>query len=521
MRLSPAHFASWLGFGVLLGVACTNPTATTTEGSGTTTEDPECPIGSVGCACTPGGTCDGNLVCASKLCVPLDETSTGVTETVTETGLPTTATDTSAGECAPANGRPNEACGSEEPYCSTQGECVPCSGIASCAAVDPATPACDAVGGLCVACTESDASGCTGATPVCDPVQQTCHACTQHDECTGSACDLATGACFPAGDALWVDGAGACEDGGSGSEAEPLCTIGEALTRVEAGAPRAILVRAAVYDEALAVPDSSVVAILRAGAGDVEITGTGEATLAIGGGARVYLDGLELRGNDVGNGVACDAGELWIDRSLIRQHHISGVSAVGCDVRVRASTLNKNLGEGLFASGGSVRLENSFITENGDKANADNPRGGLALAGGAAATLVYVTLVGNNAYTGGGLSIECEPDAAEESVSLRNSIAFNAVGYSTFNCEGVEVVTHSAYSAATDEPDDDNVGVATAEVPMLVSADMAIPGVYRPLPATKLDAVAMFEGGDPDVDFEGDPRPTDESSFPGADQPPP
>jgi len=82
-------------------------------------------------------------------------------------------------------------------------------------------------------------------------------------------------------------------------------------------------------------------------------------------------------------------------------------------------------------------------------------------------------------------------------------------------------VSHSAFSAATDDPDDDNVGVATAEVPMLVTADQGLPGVYRPMPGTKLDAVAMFASGDPDVDFEGDPRPSEELSFPGADQPSP
>ena len=520
MRLQPAHWALWLGFGVFLGVACTDPTSTTTEGPDTTTGNMDCLVGSVGCQCTPGGTCDGDLVCASKICVPIDDTSTGVTETNTDTEQPTAGTDTSAGECEPANGQPNAACGPEEPYCSTLGACVPCSGIASCAAVDPATPACDETSGLCVACTESDASGCTGATPVCDPETQTCHACTRHDECTSGACDITTGACFPADSALWVDGAGDCDDAGSGSEAEPLCTISEALARVAVD-PQAVLVRPAVYDEPLAVPATSVVAIVRAGEGAVEITGSADATLGLGSQARVYLDGLEIRDNELGSGVTCDAGELWIDRTSIRQHHVSGVSAVECDVRVRASVLHKNLGEGVFASGGSVKLENSFITENGDKANADNPRGGVALAGGAAATLVYVTLVGNNAYTGGGLSVECEPDAGVEAVSLRNSIAFNAVGYSTFNCEGVEVVSHSAYSAATDEPNDDNLGVATAEVAMLVTADMAIPGVYRPTPGSPLDGVAMFEGGDPDVDFEGDPRPTDEPSFPGADQPPP
>jgi len=424
MRLSPAHLASWLGFGVFLGVACTGPSGTTTDGTDATTESPDCAIGSVGCQCTPGGTCDGALVCASKICVPLDETTS---TSDTDTSEPTTASDT-VGECGPTNEQESEMCGGAEPYCSKKGECVSCSGITSCAAIDPGKPACDADTGYCVACTANDASGCTDTTPICDPEANTCHACTRHDECSAGACDIATGACFPEADALWVDGAGDCEDGGSGGADEPLCTIGEALSRVSAGAPRAILVRAAVYDETLVVPASGVVAILRVGSGDVAITGAGDETLAIGAQARVYLDGLEIRGNDLGSGVGCEDAELWVDRSLIRQHQISGISAVGCEVRVRAAALTKNLGEGLFASGGEVRIENTFITENGDKLNADNPRGGVALAAGAKATLVYATLVGNNAYTGGGLSVECDPDAGEESVDLRNSIAFNAVG---------------------------------------------------------------------------------------------
>ncbi len=414
MRLSPTHWASWLQFGVFLGVACTNPTSTTTEGADTTTGNMDCSVGSVGCQCTPGGTCDGNLVCASKICVPLDDTSTGVTETNTDTDQPTAGTDTSVGECGAGERPAQRGLRARRALLQHAGRL--------CAVLRHRQLRGDRSGhaGLrrdqrpaALPAPRATRSGCTGATPVCDPETQTCHACTQHEECTSGACDIATGACFPAGTRCQVDGAGDCDDAGSGSEAEPLCTISEALTRI-AVEPQAVLVRPAVYDEPLAVPAMSVVAIVRVGDGAVEITGSADATLGLGSQARVYLDGLEIRDNELGSGVACDAGELWIDRSRIRQHHVSGVSAVDCDVRVRASVLYKNLGEGVFASGGSVKLENSFITENGDKANADNPRGGVALAGGAAATLVYVTLVGNNAYTGGGLSVECEPDAGAE-----------------------------------------------------------------------------------------------------------
>jgi hypothetical protein len=510
MRLSPARLASWLGFGVALGVACTSP-STTPMDTDATSESGGCVVGSDGCPCFPGGMCDGGLVCASKICVPLEDTTEG-----TDTVEPTTSS--TVGECAPADEHESAQCPADEPYCSKTGECVTCSGI-SCASIDPAKPACDDASGRCVACTADDASGCGGATPVCDVEGQTCRACVEHDECSGGACDLATGACFPAADALWVATGGSCDDAGPGSEAAPLCTISEAMSRVVADQPRAILVRGGVYPDLLAVPAGGVVAVVRVGAEPVAITGLGGYSVAINAGARVYFDGVEIRGNTLGSGIGCDTSEVWIDRSLVRQHNVSGVSASGCSIQVRSSVITKNLGEGVFVSGGGIRIENSFLTDNGDKNKADNPRGGVALAGGAAAELVYTTLVGNNAYTGGGLSVECDPDPGDESVTIRNSIAFNAVGYITFNCEGVEVVTNSAFSAASDDPEDDNLGVTTDEAPTLVAADPKLVGVYRPTPGSKLAGVGRFADGDPERDFEGDPRPTEDASFPGADQP--
>lgn len=520
MRVSPARLASWLGFGVVLGVACTGPSATTTDGVDTTTDSDGCPIGSAGCPCTPGGTCDGSLVCASKVCVSPDDTTSGTgTTTGDETTSSATTTTTNAGECTPADEHENEGCPPAEPYCNSKGECVACTGISSCAVADPTRPACDAGSGLCVECTAQDASGCAGATPVCDGEAMTCRACTEHAECTGSACDIATGACFPVEHALWVDAAGGCDDDGAGSEAAPLCTISAALARVSADKPRAILVRGATYSDPLAVPANSLVAILRVGATAVAIAGPGSESLRVDAGARVYLDGLEVSGNTQGSGIGCTGAEVWVDHTLIRQQAQSGLAAENCTLRLRAAVLTKNIGEGLFLAGGEARLENVFVTDNGDKNIADNPRGGLALAGGAAAELVYTTLYGNSAFIGGGYSIDCDPDAGEESLTIRNSIAFNFTGYSTFNCEGAEEVTHSAISAASDDPNDDNTGVTTVENSMLMAPDPKLPGVYRPKKDTKLVEVGVHAVGDPDRDFEGDPRPTDGPGFPGADHP--
>src|SRR5690606_37326784 len=136
-------------------------------------------------------------------------------------------------------------------------------------------------------------------------------------------------------------------------------------SRVVADQPRAILVRGGVYPDLLAVPAGGVVAVVRVGAAPVAITGLGGYPVAINAGARVYFDGVEIRGNTLGSGIGCDASEVWIDRSLVRQHNVSGVSASGCSIQVRSSVITKNLGEGVFVSGGGIRIDNSFLTDNG------------------------------------------------------------------------------------------------------------------------------------------------------------
>jgi hypothetical protein len=62
-------------------------TTTTTTDDGETTDtstDDDCPIGSEGCACTLGGSCDMGLVCSEGICTPDPDADT--TDTTTDTG---------------------------------------------------------------------------------------------------------------------------------------------------------------------------------------------------------------------------------------------------------------------------------------------------------------------------------------------------------------------------------------------------------------------------------------------------
>lgn len=507
MWVPPARSVIRLGLGVLLGVACTGPYMTTTESM---TTDTMCPVGSEGCPCTPGGTCDEPLVCASKVCVSTVET-TGVTPVTTSTSSDETGSATVAGECSPADDRPNGECPELAPYCNTAGRCVDCSGIAGCAAIDSDAPVCDA-SGQCVACNADDIGACAGDTPVCENLS--CRACSAHAECPGGACDLATGACFAPEDALWVEGSGACDDAGPGTDGAPLCTIAEALARVAGGpkdTPRALRVSGSTYLEPLVVPSGHVVAIVREGADKLSLTGKGGESLKVESGARLYLERADIAGNVDGNGVTCSGAELWIDGASISGHGASGIQASNCVVRLRASIVTKNASEGLYVSGGQLLVENTFVTLNGGIGG----RGGIALAGGTKAEIVYSTVVANQAGIGFGHSVDCDPAEPGETMTLRNSIALNLKGYSTISCADGPDISHCALSQESDDPNDDNVGVHESETMTLLTQEPS--GVYRPKLGTKLDQIAVRNTGDPTVDFEGDSRP--EMSFPGADEP--
>jgi hypothetical protein len=73
LKMSFLRFATLLGLstGVVLG-ACGN-------GSSASESDPECPVGSEGCPCTAGGSCDQGLQCFPPICFPPDVVGTGGT----------------------------------------------------------------------------------------------------------------------------------------------------------------------------------------------------------------------------------------------------------------------------------------------------------------------------------------------------------------------------------------------------------------------------------------------------------
>lgn len=516
MAWSHALVGLSLASGFTLGVACINPGAVTTADGGSESEG-VCPIGSVGCPCTGGKSCDPGLVCASDRCVDPDQgTTTAVATTGMNTGTadPTTGDDTTAGSACRLGGagEVDPACPPELQYC-VAGSCVACDAI-DCAAVAPSLPLCDPGTGQCVACL------CDDTRPVCDPETNTCSKCEAHGDCPDSACDLPAGACLPAAATLWVGG-GSCDDEGSGAKATPLCTLDEAFARVKDGAATsvALRVKAGSYSAAgsLHVPNARLVALVPAldtqGGFAIRIAAGGGPAIVVDPGARLLLHGVEVA-DTTGAGLDCAGSDMWLDRLLVRGAGTQGVAGEGCTVTLRGSVLVGNLSAGVQLVGGALRLENTFIARNG---NFEDSGGGVYLGAGAKLEALYATFVDNLGPAGNPFSVACSDDPAKESVTIRNSVAINK-GLTTF-CDGASVTT-SAWTSSN--PQAGNVAVEFMKLNTVLEPDAVIDGVYRAIPGSAIDGLGRWKAGDPRVDFDGDARPSgrDAPDFVGADRPP-
>lgn len=117
---------------------------------------------------------------------------TGPTGSATDPDTTVTESATDSGTCTTENAV-DPSCGADTPYC-VGGQCVDCTGLASCADVDAAAPACDEGSGLCAECSASDASACVATKSVC--VDNACVPCTENTQCESQVCLIDSGECL-------------------------------------------------------------------------------------------------------------------------------------------------------------------------------------------------------------------------------------------------------------------------------------------------------------------------------------
>jgi hypothetical protein len=199
---------------------------------------------------------------------------------------------------------------------------------------------------------------------------------------------------------------------------------------------------------------------------------------------------------------------VWIDDTEIAGNAGWGIfDTAPCNLTVRRGTLHHNETGGIRLFGGTLDLVNATIAVNGD--GSSGPGIDLQFA---SINALYSTIVGNDGATSD--SITCN---MAEGV-LRNSIVQGVSNFSiSLDCFGF-MFTRNAL-------DNSNFAQGTnVLVPVYNSIQFVDPanGDFRleAPPLSPFGDVAQWEEGDPVLDADGTPRPTDGSlGYAGIDEP--
>jgi hypothetical protein len=299
-------------------------------------------------------------------------------------------------------------------------------------------------------------------TPICNAVNE-CEGCDFHEQCAGTACDIATGACFAADCVVEVDG-----DGGADYQNIQAALVDGCVVLVHeldgVGVP---------YIGALSV-DGIKVAILAADGEEPIVQGTGgNPSLSLTNDATVYVQGLTFSQNTV-EGIRADGATLYLDRAQVVGNTGGGI---------------------LLENAASGHLRNCFVGGNGGGAMSSR---GLGVVG-SSLDILYTSVVRNDAGTDDSLS--CNLAAT---VTARNSI-FVGRDPASVNCTPL-TATNSAFDEAIVGAGNVNVGAIDNEW-----FEDVFTGELHLLPAglTVFADIAQWAAGDPLVDIDGEPRPTE------------
>ncbi|MCA9717070.1 MAG: hypothetical protein H6713_33185 [Myxococcales bacterium] len=511
----------------------------------------ECASGNNGCVAEPAAGCayvaSGTDSATTSGSETSNETTIGTTTSTPETTepLPTDpTTDTSSGttdetttttgtpSCDPQS--PNVGCDDPDaPYCVGEDVCGTCDALADCVAVDPMTPACDAASGYCVECTATQSGACTNPNEsICNPYTQQCDACFEHSQCASMACNIETGICFPASNVIWVKARQNCA-GEDGSEENPYCSLAYAIEQhAEVNTP--ITFKLLHEDDAHRQTDSIIIdgdfriAIVNGEEGGspmpiISTLVTEDSALVVGTDAYVFIDGVRFHENpqEIAQPMIVLEGNsrLYIDRSQMTDNNSLAWAKQG-ELHIRRTTIAGNA-EGVLVTGGTVDVENSFFSGNGNaNNNVDQPPGTnkyapLRVNGGGKVVVTHTTFVDNSSLFASVL--DCIGASNLDNSRIRNS---TLIGKIPLENNGNNMGCGSVIDAET------NYMVAFPKVLTDIGLDdvfdgPAVGGVYRALARGELAGVATHKSEDPYMDFDGQGRPLnlDASDYAGADIP--
>jgi hypothetical protein len=394
------------------------------------------------------------------------------------------------------------------------------------------TPVCDLEGSrACVQCTAADSSACSGTTPLCD-TDKMCHGCTAHAQCDSDVC-LPDGSCAMETSVAYV----APGPGGTDStctKSSPCRTLdaglkqNRAYVKMSTGLVKdmkpttidgqAVIIFADAGAQLDRDGDGPILEVNGAGASvqlyDLEITGASGAAgadgirlTANGGNPIVSLTRVTIDRNQ-GNGISASGGTLSISQSSINGNQATGITIADGTLSLSRSTVAANQGGGIAMTGAGTEFTiiNNFIYQNGN--NVTTSAGGLFLLPRGASKLEFNTIVDNQAKASGTTSaggVLCD----ERDFVAAHNIIFRNTGGMAGNVQIVGVCT---YGDSLIRPGTSNVdnfpGFASPNAP---------PFDYHltaSSPASIVDASGACVGSD----FDGDMRPLGGVCDLGADE---
>jgi hypothetical protein len=410
---------------------------------------------------------------------------------------------TSSGTPVPCEGEGESAtCPEARPYCIA-GECSGCDaagGDAFCMTLSADTPQCSVGWGRCVECVDATSPVCVAEQSACT-TSFTCGACTRQDQCPDSACNPFTGACMDDAEHLWIDeNAANCADLNAGSEAAPLCTLGEALARTDGSASWVFHLGDGTYDDLRLVGCSGKsIAVLGTSGSGTQLSNASAPGLDVECNNTIILRRVRLLGFGAAS-LQCMAGaKVALEQVQVADGEPAGILVEDCDLIVDRSRVVGAPEAALDARSSSVVISSSlFATAEDAAASAVT----LDLDGGEVQAR-FATIVG----TGDGIAMRC---TSEASASTPAGI----------DCEGLALDVQFERCAVDDST---ILGENNARPAYDPAWFIAAPNDLRLGPGAvfDLEGVGRWDLGDPALDYDGDPwpLPPGRAVYPGGDQP--
>jgi len=369
-----------------------------------------------------------------------------------------------------------------------------CTSDMDCAS-SPAAPYCEPNIHACVECYQSGHCVLNPVEKFCELSTFLCTSCVRNTDCTSDVC-LPNGECGDDGNVAYVDpGMGA--DNADCKMATPCKTVDAALTT-----KKPYIKLNGMIDEAVLIDAQAVTLI-----GDPGTTlsrSSNGVVLAVSGGSDVAIYGLTVIG-------AAEKGIFVDANSTLR---LTRVAVTGCNakdkrgIEIKDSTLImtrsavfENLGGGVIVDGMSIyQITNSMISRNG---KADTAVGGLVLAPTSSTFNRFElnTVADNTAKLGVAGGVQCSSNiAAPNNLVVRNT---------------TDILTLDTTQAGGSCNFGQSIAKGDATDYMFVNSETA-PYDYHIGPGSL--AIDRGVPSDIDIDYDGQPRPFNNTLDIGADE---